>query len=481
MKIKRGSSGSDPVVFSVGSVSVKLYPTVNRIYRRDPATGGRHLKSEHPQFTLTYYQGNKRVKRKFSDRAEAEAEATLIVTKLANGDTEALKLTGRNAAEYVHATKTLREWRSDAELTTIASDYVRAMRKLHELPSAPDIGHAVGDYVNSMKRLPEGVALTDCVDSYLKRHPGGLPAKTVQQVADELVEVKRRAGKSDVYLEDLEGRLNQFADAFNVRLSTVTGPQIEMYIRGLKTGRDGKKRSLSGRSQNNHRRIIGTLMKFAVKRGYLPKDHDEISAVERAEDDSGEIEIFTPDELRALFEHARAEIIPYLAIGAFAGLRAAELQRLDWSEVNIPRRFIEVKASKSKTASRRLAPMPENLAEWLTRHSKTAGAVAPFGNMSKQLTQYLAPSAKLRWKHNGLRHSFISYRLADVQDVGKVALEAGNSAQMIFKHYRQLVTKEEAVDWFSIMPRQSSGTIIPVVAPTVPDRNPMVADVRAAG
>ena len=56
------------------------------------------------------------------------------------------------------------------------------------------------------------------------------------------------------------------------------------------------------------------------------------------------------------------------------------------------------------------------------------------------------------WKHNALRHSFISYRIADVQDVAKVALEAGNSPQMIFKHYRELVTPKEAKAWFSITP-----------------------------
>jgi integrase len=459
VKAKRRKPRVQPIVVAEGSASVTIYPTVNRIYRRNPDTGERELKSQHPQFTLVYYSGNKRVKQKFNDRAKAESEARLAVTKIANGETEALKLTGRDRAEYIQAIRRVRDWSNDADLTGVVTDYVRALRNLQAWRVDADLGQIVFDYVNAMKRLPDGVSLKECVDSYLKRHPVGLPAKTVQEVADELVEVKRLAGKSDIYIEDLESRLDQFAKAFNVRLATITGAQIETYIRGLASGG----RSLSGRTQNNHRRIIGTLMKFAIKRGYLPKDHDEISVVELAEDGTGEIEIFTPDELRALFEHARPEIIPYLAIAAFSGLRAAELQRLDWSEVNIARRFIEVKASKSKTASRRLAPVPENLAAWLTQHARTSGPVAPFANMSKQLTMYLAPLGKLKWKHNGLRHSFISYRLADVQDVGKVSLEAGNSAQMIFKHYRQLVTKDEATDWFSITPATPHGVIVPVV------------------
>jgi integrase len=458
MRIKRGKSQNDPVVFSEGSVSVKLYPTVNRIYRSN-ASGERVLKGEYPQFTLTYYEGNKRIKRKFADRAKAEAEAELAVLKLARGDADALKLNSRDRAEYVQAAKRLREWRADVELSISVADYVRSMNRLTAWRAHDNLSHAVDDYVNAVQRLPESVSLKECVDFYLKRHPVGLPSRTVQEVVDELVEVKRQAGKSEIYIKDLEGRLDQFADAFNVRLAMVTGAQIETYIRGLKS----HGRALSGRSQNNHRRIIGTLMKFAVKRGYLPKDHDEISGVERAEDDSGEIEIFTPDEMRSLLANARAELIPYLTIAAFSGLRAAELQRLDWAEINIARRFIEVKASKAKTASRRLAPIPDNLAAWLTKHARTSGPIVPFANISKQLTMYLAPLAKLQWKHNGLRHSFISYRLADVQDVGKVALEAGNSPQMVFKHYRQLVTKEEATEWFSITPQRTDEKVVPIV------------------
>ena len=36
----------------------------------------------------------------------------------------------------------------------------------------------------------------------------------------------------------------------------------------------------------------------------------------------------------------------------------------------------------------------------------------------------------------------------------QVALEAGNSSQMIFKHYRELVRPAEAEKWFAIMPGQ---------------------------
>jgi hypothetical protein len=54
------------------------------------------------------------------------------------------------------------------------------------------------------------------------------------------------------------------------------------------------------------------------------------------------------------------------------------------------------------------------------------------------------------WKQNPLPHSFISYRLATIQNRAQVALEAGNSPQMIFRHYRELVRPVEAEKWFGI-------------------------------
>lgn len=52
-----------------------------------------------------------------------------------------------------------------------------------------------------------------------------------------------------------------------------------------------------------------------------------------------------------------------------------------------------------------------------------------------------------------LRHSFISYRIAIVQSADQVALEAGNSATVIFKHYRELTTPKVAEKWFGILPK----------------------------
>ena len=52
---------------------------------------------------------------------------------------------------------------------------------------------------------------------------------------------------------------------------------------------------------------------------------------------------------------------------------------------------------------------------------------------------------------NTLRHSFASYHLALHHDAAKAALEIGhNTTDILFRHYRELVTPEDARDWFMI-------------------------------
>jgi hypothetical protein len=130
----------------------------------------------------------------------------------------------------------------------------------------------------------------------------------------------------------------------------------------------------------------------------------------------------------------------------------AELERLDWKAVDLERKFIEVRASEAKTASRRIIPISDNLAAWLTPLERKGKIVR-----TKELQTYvpaLARALKIGWPRNVLRDSFISYRIAIVQSADQVALEAGNSPSIIFKHYRELTTPEVAKKWFGIMPKE---------------------------
>ena len=136
---------------------------------------------------------------------------------------------------------------------------------------------------------------------------------------------------------------------------------------------------------------------------------------------------------------------PYLAIGLFAGVRPLEIQRLQKQDINDL--YIEIKASKAKTRKRRLVSLSNNLKAWLR-----LGGDLPPNNKPKRLSRILE-KARLKWKPDIMRHSYASYHLAFHQSADKTALEMGHrDTQMLFRHYRELVTKEEAQAYWSIEP-----------------------------
>jgi integrase len=200
------------------------------------------------------------------------------------------------------------------------------------------------------------------------------------------------------------------------------------------------------------------LFHFAQSRGYLPKGLTEADDLPRMKEASKPIGIFKPEEMAKLLNHAPEDLVPFLAIGAFAGLRHAEILRLDWSEVDLAGGHIELKATKAKTASRRLVPIPENLKQWLTPLHQGTGLVSATDQVSPKIKAVVKASG-VKWEKNGLRHSFISYRVAEIQNVAQVALEAGNSPQIIFSNYRELVKAEAAKKWFSIVPVKPTNVI----------------------
>ena len=138
-----------------------------------------------------------------------------------------------------------------------------------------------------------------------------------------------------------------------------------------------------------------------------------------------------------------------------SGIRAAEIERLEWSEIMWDRGYIEIKAAKAKTKARRLVPILPNLRAWLEPMKKEQGRVCFLRNLHLRLT-YFGEKSGVGWKQNALRHSFASYRLAEIQDAAKVALEMGNTPDKLFRHYRELVTPEAAKEWFAIIPPSPS-------------------------
>jgi integrase len=266
---------------------------------------------------------------------------------------------------------------------------------------------------------------------------------TVAQLAQEVLEAKRKDGLSARYISMLRSNLNRFSQDFGDRsIAAITVEELDHWLRSLPG---------SPKTRTGYRTNLGVLFSYAVKLRMLGSNPVLFTARPKLIDRPPEI--FTIDELRALLEAAFAKepsVVPMLAIGAFAGLREAEIQRLDWNE--IARGHIEVTAAKAKSARRRIVPIQPNLAAWLRPYSGLKGLVVPKGQR-KKLRHARAAAGLLKWPSNGLRHSFASYRLAAIQDAPRVSAELGHTApQLLYNTYRELVHPEEAERYWRILP-----------------------------
>jgi len=162
-------------------------------------------------------------------------------------------------------------------------------------------------------------------------------------------------------------------------------------------------------TRNTFRRRLAVLFSFAERRGYVTEN--PIADVERAKERETEIAILSVNDLARLLECASPETVPFWTIGAFAGLRRAEIERLTWNKLDFEADVIEVKASKAKTASRRLVTIQPNLGQWLSPYRTRMGRVCPV-NLQRNINDD-RERAKLRseWPQNALRHSFGSITL----------------------------------------------------------------------
>ena len=213
----------------------------------------------------------------------------------------------------------------------------------------------------------------------------------------------------------------------------------------------------------NFRANISVLFGYAARRGHARQQ------IQCARDQQPKLvdkapEIFSVDELAALLHTALSnapDVVPMLVIGAFAGLREAEIKRLDWAEIDQRRGFVEVKASKAKTARRRIVrDAAESSPTGLGHMQGMTGAVVPV-NARKKLDAF---ARSLDWR-SGRRtacatalRAIVWQRLTTLQ---RVAAELGHTTRkMLYSTYRELVLPEEAQRYWQIVPATGADNVI---------------------
>jgi integrase len=369
------------------------------------------------RFMLCSYRDGKRIRKIFNSLDEAKKEALFVAQRIQSGMQHVTDLKPHERDHYVKAVELL----STLDLPLVA---------------------AIEDYVQARK-LSESESLTSMATDYRKFFKPLTRRVLVPELVLELIAAREQDGASKTYVSQLKTILNRFATAFPGEILGISSSDIDAWLRGL---------PVSASSRNSVLVCVKVLFSYARAQNCLPAEQmtapEQIKKVKITQDD---VSVFTPEEMAKLLHAAPPHLIPILAVGAFSGIRMAELNRLDWSAIDLERGHIELRADQAKTASRSLIPITDNLRTWIEPLTKK-GKLARHAGMHREVTA-LARALKMEWPRNVLSHSFISYRIAIVKSADQVALEAGNSPAVIFKNYRELATDDEAAAWFSILPK----------------------------
>ena len=262
-------------------------------------------------------------------------------------------------------------------------------------------------------------------------------------LVDEFLDTKAAESRSGDHRKDLRLRLQRFATAQprGVFVAQITVKDIDAWLTSLE---------VAPQTRLNYRRAVHALLNFAVARGYAPRN--PVSAAIKPRVVGKAPGILSVAQARALLAACPSEIIPAVAIGAFAGLRHAEIQRLAWDKVNVGRGYIEVSAVHSKTGRRRLVTMPPNLKAWLGPIARDSGPVYPAGVYRVRIEEARRAAGITPWPPNALRHSAASYQLAFSQNAAQTAFMLGHNESVLNHHYKELVTPEAAKEYFEIFP-----------------------------
>lgn len=281
--------------------------------------------------------------------------------------------------------------------------------------------------------------------AFTEKHHEWLDPVPFSEAIEKLVAVKAATDKAPEYVRKLKSNIESLQAFCSKELIQVTRDDIEAWLYG---------NAWSPATIRNKRIDVQTFFRFAMARRWIVTNPaDKLEPVELPDAPPG---ILTVDQCSALMRATWPEVRAIVALNLFCGLRPEECVQIAPEMLQLARGYVEVPAAVAKSKRRRLVDISSNAKQWL----KTAAALQPRSPKwyARQLPSLREAASKflgrpMPWPKNCLRHSFASYHLAMHGSAEKTALQMGHrSTDMLFRHYRELVTKEDALQFWAIDP-----------------------------
>lgn len=229
---------------------------------------------------------------------------------------------------------------------------------------------------------------------------------------------------------------------------------------------------VEARTHNNRLNVWRTFLNKCRSWNLWPKGEKHPGELlERKREADRVPEIFTVEQVRRLLAAVREEapqLLNYLVIGCWLGLRPTEIQRLRPAAWDWERGYVDVSPEvAAKVMQHRFVPIPPNVRQMLgakiddpRQRTKTRGRWEPVCCGTDDAIHLSALARRKgiveEWTPDVMRHSYISYRLAEGHGHGQVAEWAGNSESEIRKKYRRPLRREDGAAWFGISTPQTN-------------------------
>ncbi len=296
------------------------------------------------------------------------------------------------------------------------------------------------------------------------REQRGKAPMTAKMALEEFYKAQANSQASRRYLEQIRYEGKKFTAEFGDRFLTSIGrEEILQWLHSLK--------GISPTSRLVTFRVVSAILGYAVEMGWLAANPCAKLAkrLPRPNKPKG---ILQPEELRLLLAAADDRImLPSVALGAFAGLRPCEIERLHWEDIKWDQGQIfvrpeVVKQTKRERSEGHFVSINDALRAWIEPIAKgRSGPIIPVRDAAvKRAKKAACKKAGLSIPHDGLRHSFATYHYAMHNDAALTAREMKHSTTDItFRHYaRRDVTKRDAEAWFGLRPPRRARNVIPM-------------------
>ena len=210
-------------------------------------------------------------------------------------------------------------------------------------------------------------------------------------------------------------------------------------------------------------RILGGVFNYGRKRGWCGSNI--ASNIDRKTTLPKDVRVYSPQEAADLLAASHVDLIPWLSVCLFAGLRGSEARQIRWHDCDFEQQVIRVSSVIAKNHQPRLVPMEPNLCQWLLpyRGSPSELVAAKGKNVLRKLLRGAHKDSGVALIKHGARHSYASYLLKRDGSIDALRLNLGHteSSDMTFEHYAtQLVTKKDAAAFWSIVPVATSEKIV---------------------